>query len=36
LPGWLQGRYVSKSRDAGPVNFIALFGENVSGVPFSF
>jgi hypothetical protein len=26
LPGRLQGRYVSKSRHAGPVNFIALFG----------
>jgi len=29
LPGRLQGRYDSKSCHAGPVNFIALFGENV-------
>ena len=26
LPGRLQSRYVSKSRDAGPVNFIGWFG----------
>jgi hypothetical protein len=26
LPGRLQGRHLSNSRDAGPVNFIGWFG----------
>jgi hypothetical protein len=29
LPGRLQRRYVSKSRDAGPVNFIGRFGMDI-------
>jgi hypothetical protein len=33
LPGRLQQHYVSKSRDAGPVNFIVWFGSDILNVP---
>jgi hypothetical protein len=35
LPGRLQRRDVSKSHDAGPVNFIGWFGLNILSVPVS-
>jgi hypothetical protein len=30
LPGRLQGRYLSNTHDAGPINFIGRFGLNLS------
>jgi hypothetical protein len=35
LPGRLQQRHFSKSRDAGAVNFIAWFGADILKVPAS-